>query len=470
MGRWLVVLAVLASTVGVAAVARAQPEKVQQTTAASSTAVPLPEVRFSDRTLTNGLRVLLVEDHSAPTVAINIGYHVGGKDDPPGRSGFAHLFEHLMFKGTANTKPETIDRLTEDVGGQNNAFTAEDLTNYYDVVPSNYLETLLWAEADRLKSLVVDEKNFKAERAVVIGEYDQRILANPYGKLSELIESESYTLHPYERGVIGNPVQLNAASLADVRRFHSTYYRPENATLVVVGDFDPAQANTWIDRYFSSIPKSPKLIPRVIAVEPPQTVERRYTYYGANVPLPAVAFAYHAVADASPDAAALQVLENLLSEGESSRLYRSLVYERQVASGVSADADLREQPGLFIAYAILNAGKTTAEAEQLLQAEIEKLQTEPVGAAELEKAKTQLVSALVRSREESNDRALALVLATIREGSPERVNTAFAELQAVSAADVQRVARMYLMPTNRTVILYLPRRMQPSAKRATPQL
>src|SRR6201999_7478 len=161
--------------------------------------IAVAPIDFTDRTLPNGLRVLLVEDHRVPSVAINVGYRVGGKDGPPGRSGFAHLFEHLMFKGTKTTRPETIDRLTEDIGGLNNAFTADDITNYYEVVPSNYLETLLWAEADRLGSLNVDEKNFKSERDVVKEEFRTRILAPPYGRLFYSIEKNSFTSHPYRR-------------------------------------------------------------------------------------------------------------------------------------------------------------------------------------------------------------------------------------------------------------------------------
>jgi zinc protease len=423
----------------------------------AQSAIPLPPIQYTDRILANGMRILLVEDHSAPTVAINVGYHVGGKDDPLSRSGFAHLFEHLMFKGTANTKPESFDRLTEDVGGSNNAFTTEDLTNYYEIVPSNYLETLLWAEADRLKTLKVDEPNFLSEREVVIGEYEQNFVANPYGKLELLIDGEAYTKHPYKRGVIGVPAQLRTASLEDVRKFHDTYYQPQNATLVVVGDLDLAQTNRWIDKYFGGIPKAKAPIPRVSIVEPKQSKEKRITYYGENVPLPAVALVYHAVSVASPDAAALQVLENLLAEGESSRLFRTLVYEQQIASSVSANADLREQPGLFDVYAVLNKGKKPEAAEKLLQQEIVKFQTQRVSMAELEKARTQLTTSIVRGRESNNSRAVALVRATIEEGEPARVNTALSELQAVTAADIQRVASQYLVPSNRTVIYYLPK-------------
>ena len=235
---------------------------------------PLP---YRERVLANGLRAITLEDHRSATVSINVGDRVGGTDDPPGRSGFAHLFEHLMFKGTKEMGTETLDRLTEDIGGYNNAYTTEDYTNYYEVIPSNYLETLLWAEANRLSGLIVDEASFSTEREVVIGEYDQRILAEPYGMLSELAQREAYAVHPYGRGVIGDPDNLRAATLADVKAFHSTYYRPDNATLIVVGDFEPARADEWIDRYFGSIPRPAGDIPRVTAAEPVQTAERRLT-------------------------------------------------------------------------------------------------------------------------------------------------------------------------------------------------
>ncbi len=218
----------------------------------SAASIDVAPLRYADRTLANGLRAILVPNRRVPSVAINVAYRVGGKDDPPGRSGFAHLFEHLMFKGTSRTAPETIDRLTEDVGGYNNAFTSDDITNYYEVVPSNHLERLLWAEADRLASLTVNEANFATERDVVIGEYDQRILAEPYGMLDELVNREAYAVHPYRRGVIGSPAELNAASLADVVAFHTTYYRPDNAVLVIAGDLDVEQTFAMIERWFGA--------------------------------------------------------------------------------------------------------------------------------------------------------------------------------------------------------------------------
>ncbi len=426
------------------------------TSTVSGAGIAVAPIDFTDRTLPNGLRVLLVEDHRVPSVAINVGYRVGGKDDPPGRSGFAHLFEHLMFKGTKNTRPETIDRLTEDIGGLNNAFTAEDITNYYEVVPSNYLETLLWAEGDRLGSLAVTEEHFHTERDVVIGEYDQRILAEPYGMLDELVNREAYAEHPYRRGVIGDPENLRAATLDDVVAFHRTFYRPDNAVLVVVGDFDPVQANAWIDKYFGRVPKPDAPIPRVTAVEPPQTAERTFTYRAANVPLPAIEYAYHIPEWRHPDAPALDIVETLLGMGKSSRLYQSLVYRQRVATAAHASADLREQPGLFSFRAIASTATPIERVREALDAEIARLRDELPSAAEMDRVRTQIASSFVRSRQTYNNIAVALVRSAVERDDPGALNSDLDRYRAVTAADVQRVARQYLARENRTTIEYLP--------------
>jgi zinc protease len=426
------------------------------TSTVTGAGIAVAPIDFTDRTLPNGLRVLLVEDHRVPSVSINVGYRVGGKDDPPGRSGFAHLFEHLMFKGTKNTRPETIDRLTEDIGGLNNAFTADDITNYYEVVPSNYLETLLWAEADRLGSLAVIEEHFHTERDVVIGEYDQRILAEPYGMLDELVNRESFVAHPYKRGVIGDPANLRAATLDDVVAFHRTFYRPDNAVLVVVGDFDPAQANAWIDKYFGRVPQPAVPIPRVETVEPPQTAERTFTYRAANVPLPAVEYAYHIPAWRHPDAAPLDIVETLLGMGKSSRLYQSLVYHQRVATAAHAGADLREHPGLFSFRAIASTATPIEKVRAALDAEIARLRDELPAADEMERVRTQIASSFVRSRQTYNNIAVALVRSAIERDDPGALNSDLDRYRAVTAADVQRVARKYLTVENRTTIEYLP--------------
>ena len=422
----------------------------------SASAIGVAPIRYADHTLPNGLRVLLVPDRRVPSVAINVAYRVGGKDDPPGRSGFAHLFEHLMFKGTSRTGAEMMDRLTEDVGGFNNAFTSEDITNYYEVVPSNHLERLLWAEADRLASLTVNEENFATERDVVIGEYDQRILAEPYGMLDELVNREAYAVHPYRRGVIGSPAELNAASLDDVVAFHATYYRPDNALLVVAGDLDPDETLAMIQRWFGSIPTPSSPVPRVHAVEPPQTAARTFVYHAANVPLAAVEEAYHIPAAAHPDAAALDVLETLLGAGRSSRLYTSLVYEQQLATSAYASADLREHPGLFGIRVTCAGGVELAAARAALAAQIERVRSQPPDEAELARVRTQIASSVVRSRQTNGGVALELVRATTERGDPDLVNGDLARYLAVGGEDVQRVASTYLRDENRTSIEYYP--------------
>lgn len=421
----------------------------------------MPQLKYTDRTLANGMRVLAAPDPSSPTVAIQVWYHVGSKDDPDKRSGFAHLFEHIMFKSTKNMKSEMMDRLTEDVGGFNNAFTSDDVTVYFEVVPSNYLETLIWAEADRLSGLNVDDANFKSERDVVKEEYRQGVLAPPYGKFFYLLQQRSFAAHPYKRPTIGSIEDLDAASLQDVQEFHTTYYRPDNATLVVVGDFDPKQLDAWVDKYFAPIPKPNRPLPRVQTKEPARQKEARFTEYGSN-DLPAVGLTYLTPKQADADSDALRVADAILSAGESSRLYNQLIYTQQLAAEADSTSETREDVSLFVLLAVLSVGKKPEDAEKSLLAEIKKIQDAPVSAAELEKAKNQIITEQLRQRETSNGKALALGEAAVLLGDPARVNTDLARLQAVTAADVQRVMKKYFTDENRMVIYYLPE----SAKQA----
>lgn len=427
---------------------------------AASAQTKIPQIKFRERTLPNGLRVLSVVDKSSPTVAINVWYHVGSKDDPDQRSGFAHLFEHIMFKSTKNMKAEMMDRLTEDVGGNNNAFTEDDVTVYYEIVPSNYLETLLWAEAERLSGLNVDDENFKSERDVVKEEYRQSILAPPYGKFFYMMQQKSFAAHPYKRPTIGSIEDLDAATLENVQKFHATYYRPDNAILLVVGDFDPKQLDAWVDKYFGPIQKPDLPLPRVQTKEAERTGEKRFTEYGANVPLPGVGITYLIPSEKSEDAPALTMTDIILSQGRSSRLYQSLVYQQQVAQSANANADLKEDAGLFELTAIVANGKKPEDAEAALRAEVKKLQDAPVSDAELEKAKNQIITSQLRQRETNNGKASALGQAAVLLGDPNRVNTDLEKLQAVTAADVQRVAKKYFTDQNRYVFIYLPESMR----------
>ena len=264
-------------------------------------AVSVPPLKFQHETLPNGLEVYSVEDHSSPTVAVQVWYHVGSKDDPDKRSGFAHLFEHMMFKGNDHLTADTFDNLTENIGGENNAYTAEDVTVYHEVVPSNYLNPILWAEAERMSSLALNEANFKSERDVVKEEYRQRILANPYGEFYLDSIKNSYAVHPYKRPGIGNIAELDASTLAEVRAFHSTFYRPDNATLVVVGDFQPNELHDWVNKYFGAIKKPSEKIPRVTAKEPPRKEDKAIVEYSPKAPLPAIAVTYLAPSVRSDD-------------------------------------------------------------------------------------------------------------------------------------------------------------------------
>jgi len=427
----------------------------------------VPPIGFKSRTLPNGLKVFYSVDRTTPNVTVQVWYSVGSKDDPEGRSGFAHLFEHLMFKATKDLPSETFDRMTEDVGGFNNAFTADDMTAYYEVVPANHLERLLWAEASRLGSLVVDEAVFKSERDVVKEEYRQRVLASPYGRFFSIeIPKASYTAHPYQRPGIGSIAELDAATIDDVLAFHETYYRPDNAALIVVGNFDEAQLNSWVDKYFGPLKTPARPLPRVTVKEPARTGARTVTSYAPNVPLPAVAITWQGVAASDKDAAALTVLDAILSGGKSSRLYNSLVYEQQIAAQAFSNNDGNAQPGLFYVGAIMADGKTVEQGEKALLAEVARLRDAPPTAAELAEAKTEMVAGAVRERETVDGRANALGAAYVLEGDATKANSGIAELQAVTAGDVQRVAKKYLAENRLVTVRYLDESQRPAGQAA----
>ncbi|MBK7708869.1 MAG: insulinase family protein [Acidobacteria bacterium] len=408
---------------------------------------------IKQRTISNGLRVVSVRDTSSPTVSIHVWYDVGGKNDPDGRSGFAHMFEHMMFKSTKNMESEMLDRLTEDVGGFNNASTWDDFTNYYEVVPSNHLERLLWAESDRMVNLNVDDANFSSEREVVKEEYRQSVLAQTYGRFYEYITSLSYEVHPYKRGVIGNLDELSAASRDDADRFYRTFYRPDNAYLIVVGDFEQAQFDGWVDKYFGRLQKPAGEIPRVTAVEPERSGEKRFDRFGPNVEFPAVAMTYLGPPAKSVDLPAIRVAEAIMSGGESTRLYLGLV-----RPGIAQDAyfyiDLRLDRSLLVVSATAAQSRTTEEMEEALLAEIARIQKTRVSAKELQKAKNQLVAQALQSRETHDGKAIAIERAVAYLGDPTAVNFDIAKLQAVTVADVQRVMNKYFQADKRYVINY----------------
>ena len=427
--------------------------------AVSAGAQPAPvvvaPVHYDYRVLPNGLKVYAIRDTRSPNVAVQVWYQVGSKDDPVGRSGFAHLFEHMMFKATRDMPAEYFDRITEDVGGNNNASTNDDYTEYHEIVPANYLQTILWAEAERMGSLVVDEANFKSVRDVVKEELRLRILAQPYGRLFGLdLPEASFDVSPYGRPGIGSIADLDSSTLADVQAFHATYYRPDNAVLVVAGDFDPPQLNAWIDQYFGPITKPAGAVPRVAAVEPVRSQPKTFADYAPNTPLPAVLMSYPFPAASSPDMPALIVLDAILSKGDSSRLYADLVYKQQIAQEAFSFQELRQQPGAYAIGAVLSEGKTPQQGERAILADLKRLRDEPVSDAELARAKNQLVTDTLRQRETVLGQADELETAVVLYGDASKVNRLVSDVQAVTAADVQRVAREYLADDRRVTVDY----------------
>jgi len=411
-------------------------------------------INMKERSLANGLRIVTVQDNSNPTVSIHVWYDVGGKNDPPGRSGFAHMFEHMMFKATKHMPNEKMDRLTEDVGGFNNASTWPDFTNYFEVVPSNHLEPLLWAESDRMVNLTVDDANFASERDVVKEEYRLRILDPPYGRLYWALDDVTFQKHPYRRGVIGDLDQLGAATRADAEKFYKEYYRPDNAVLIVVGDFEQKQLDGWIDKYFGRIPKPADKIARVSESEPEWAVERRVQITGPIVPFPATAIVYRAPRTNSPDIPVLRIASSILSDGQSTRLYRSLIREQQIAQEADLELTFNTEGGRM-AFVAIGAEKGTSEnLEKAMLAELKKIQDEGVTAKELEKAKNRLVADAIGSRETNDGKATVIEQAIAYQGNAKAANDEVRMLQAVTAADVQRVMKQYFKENNRVVIYY----------------
>lgn len=425
---------------------------------AASSAQPLlhvPPMACLRRTLANGLEVLALPGGGSGSVSVQVWYRVGGKDDPEGRSGFAHLFEHLMFKGTRHMAPEQIDRLTEDVGGQNNAFTSEDNTTYQNLVPSHHLERILWAEAERMASLNVDEANFLSERAVVQEEYRQRVLADPYGRLFNAMVSHTFDVHPYRRPVIGSITDLDAATLEDVRAFHATYYRPDNAFLIVVGDFDPMQLDGWVNRYFGPIQRPTSPIPRVNVREPAWTHSPAPVHlHGPNVPLPATVLLWKGPPASHPDGLALQVAQVLLSSGEASRLHEGLVQRRRIAQSAGWSCSFYTDASSITAYAIAaGAHRPEALVAPLLD-DIRRLAHGPIPAAELDKARTQVLTSALVGRQTPEGRADALGWAMIHGGDPAQADRELMALQTVRAEDVRQALRRHVIDRPMATLYY----------------
>ena len=420
-------------------------------------AVRPPKLDYRLFTLDNGLKVILSEDHSTPIVHVETWYHVGSKNEPAGRTGFAHLFEHLMFKGSQNVRPDQHLTHISRVGGDGNAYTTEDATVFLQTVPAQYLPLVLWLEADRMATLRIDQRTFEAEREVVKEERRWRYENEPFGLLSEIIYDHAFEVHPYKHTTIGSMRDLEAAALADVREFYETYYTPENATMVVVGDIDPDDTLEMVEHYLGRVPRARRPVPREIPREPPRTAERRVTVEADNWPLPAVVVAHHITYDGHPDAYPLHIASKVLSDGLSSRIYRRLVYDEQLAVSAFGQGNIIDDPNLFYAVAIVAPGRGPAEAADALIGELERLKQEPVSAEELQRTKNQFARDYIIGRITNSQKAAHLAHAVVMHDDVTTADGEFDIFMHVTTADVQRVARTYFTAESRLVLTILPR-------------
>jgi len=426
----------------------------------ASAAVRPPKMNAEVATLPNGLTIVLLEDHSTPIVHAQIWYHVGSKDERPGRTGFAHLFEHLMFQGSKNVQPDAHSSMISGVGGRVNAYTTDDVTVFWETVPAQYLPLILWLEADRMASLRIDTHTFERERQVVKEERRMRVDNQPYGSLPEVIYDQAFTVHPYKHTTIGSMADLDAASVEDVRDFYRTFYVPGNATVALVGDFDPKQAMALMTRYLGAVPGSERTISRDHPKEPEQKQERRVSLT-RNWPLPVVVVAYHVTFDGHPDSYPLRIASKVLSDGQSSRIYRALVYDRGLALTAFGGGNILEHPNLFFAVAIVQPGRSPEEAEKALIAELDRLRNQPVTEHELQRVKNQFARDYIIGRESNQQKAMQLAHAiVIHQGDLSTADGEFDIFMNTTAADVQRVARTYFTPQNRTVLTILPGQAQ----------
>ena len=430
--------------------------------AAQPLAQTAPRIQFTDTKLANGLRVIVSEDHTAPVYSIAVHYNVGSRDERQGRTGFAHLFEHMMFKGSENIGPGEHFMLVFVNGGSMNGTTDKDRTLYFETLPANQLDLGIFLEADRMKSLAITKDNLDNQRNAVQEERRLGVDNQPYGKTFELIDTLAYENPAYEHSVIGSMADLNAASVEDVASFFKTYYAPNNAVVAIVGDVDTKVAIEKVRKAFESIPSQPAP-PKVDLSEPAQTAERRQTIEDPLARLPRVDIVFKVPPRNTPDDDAMQVLGTVLSSGRSSRLFQQIVREQQLTPNVQAGRDPSLGIGLFRVSGAVSPGKTAEALEAAIYAELEKVKNGPIEEWEIEKARNNAKRAVVGGLTSSLQRAIQLAHYAASFGDPALINQRVDRIAKVTAADVQRVARTFLVPQNRTVVITMPKGAKPTA-------
>ncbi len=419
--------------------------------------LPLPSIPSARSVLDNGLTVIISPDSSAPVVSVTIWYHVGSKNEVPGRTGFAHLFEHVMFQGSAHVGKAEHIKILEDAGGTMNGSTTNDRTNYFETVPANYLETVLWLESDRMATLMtaLTQEKLDNQRDVVKNERRYRVDNQPYGRAGEVIGAALVPAsNPYSWPVIGSMADLSAASLADVKEFFRMYYAPENAVLVVSGDVDSAGARALVDRYFGSIPRGPA-IQRPTVESSPLAAEQRIVLQDPKATLPGLDIAWPSVGVRSPDAAPLAALADVLSQDRTSRLTKLLVYDRQLASSVSAGNYGHEDAGSFQISVTPRPGASLTLIEQLVDSVIAATAQTPPQPIELERTKSYEIVGTITGLEPTESRAETLAEGQTFFGDPLHYLIELREAEAVTPRDIQRVAAQYLT-AGRVVLSMVP--------------
>ena len=422
-----------------------------------------PPTKFETFTLPNGLRFIVHEDHSTPIVAVDVWYDVGSANEAQGRSGFAHLFEHMLFQETENLAKGQFDTYLEEAGGQLNGTTNQDRTMYYEIVPSNRVNLALWLEAERMARLKVTKDNFEREREVVKEERRMRIDNAPYMNAFLMMDTMHTDYKPYRHTVIGTMDDLNAATTDDVLGFYKQYYVPNNATIVLAGNITVEQARKFANEYFGNIPAGQRVAPLPPPPPVPRTDgERRQVVQDKLASVPMVMAAYNVPQHEHPDVYALTLLSNILGRGESSRLFQRLVKQEKVASFAATFLDIRRMGGYMGFQAQPVQGNEPSRVEQLLWEEVEKVKTGGVAADELAKAKRQFIAGQIMSRQQVLTRAEALQHARFMHNDIASINTDLDKYNAVTVADIKRVAEKYLVPSNRTVVTVVPAQKQPT--------
>jgi len=419
---------------------------------------------FTDDVLTNGMRVITLEDHRTPLVSLQIWFHVGSKNENPERQGFAHMFEHMMFRGTDRIGPQDHFKYLQRVGADVNGYTSFDMTVYWETVPASQLDLAMWLEAERLGRLKINEEYFAAEREVVKEERRMRYLNRPYGKLYETLYQAAYTKHPYRWTPIGNLAHLNAATAEELRAFFQTFYVPNNATLVVVGDVKHEEVLAKARKYFEAVPRRPEP-PRVTQLEPAIEEPRRVEITD-RAPSPMVVVAYPAPSAKASEAIPLDILRRILSSGQSSRFYQHLIQGKKIAVNATTYDSLLEQAGLFVLQATLRQGVTVEDGEKALLEEIRLLVESGITPDELEKAKNQAIAEYVRTSETVRGKADQLGYAAVILGDPNRVTTDLARKQAVTAEEVVAAARTVLKENGRVTLVIRPDPNPPAPEEA----